>query len=207
MYQIAQRRVEVSIFRVVLLLLYGSLPFVATGCGNGDPSGQLFEHAREGNPRGVRAALKSGGKVDHDVNGATPLIAACLRAQLHPKESAEIVEILIDAGADVNREDKHGSSALSRCAIGGGIKAVRLLLDAGADVNSRSATLGTPLMGAAAEGDLEVVRLLVSQGADVEAVSSVRQTALSIAAKRGHEDVVDFLESVSSPAGPTDLGP
>ena len=49
--------------------------------------------------------------------------------------NAEIVQLLIDADADLNKTDKNGRTALFYAASGGNDDIVALLIDAGADTS------------------------------------------------------------------------
>lgn len=65
-------------------------------------------------PGCVKALLLEGDKIDkhcHDLDGTTPLILACEIEQEDIK--LEIVEMLLKAGFDIDREDKRRRSALS----------------------------------------------------------------------------------------------
>jgi ankyrin repeat protein len=100
------------------------------------------------------------------------------------KGRTETVRMLVNRGADVNRRNKYGFTALilasvtgpTISAVCGGtdlsilaserqMEMVSLLLDAGADPNASTDDGLTPLMAASGEGYLEIVRLLLQAGA------------------------------------------
>ena len=74
-----------------------------------------------------------------DVNskGITSLIGAAAGDHI------EIVQALIDAGADVNAKDHSGWTALDHAAVKGHTEIVKILLKAGADVNAKDSNGGT----------------------------------------------------------------
>src|SRR5262249_7912466 len=98
--------------------------------------------------------------------GVTPLSLAAASG------NARTVELLVNAGADVNTAGRGGETALMTAARAGRAEAVGVLLTHGANPNAREETRGqTALMWAAAEGHADIVQLLVKHGADVRAVS------------------------------------
>lgn len=78
----------------------------------------------------------------------------------------ELLEPLLDAGADPNRGELFRPLNL---AASHGAEPVRLLLKGGADLHWADADGGTALMSAAASGDEDAVRLLLDAGADPNA--------------------------------------
>ena len=110
----------------------------------------------------------------------------------------DVVE-LIAAGADVNAQDKTGTTALMFAASApGGAKTIQLLLDAGAKINTIDNNEHfTALMWAAAEGQLENVKLLLKHKADATLKDVDGDTAESFAAKAGHTAIVKILKEAA----------
>jgi ankyrin repeat protein len=107
------------------------------------------------------------------------------------------LQLLLDAGADVNRKRKDGATALLAATYKQNWEFSRALIQKGADVNARM-EVGTSLLFAAASGDLETVKLLVQKGADVNAKDNHAISPLSIAQTRNHQAVVDFLKTAGA---------
>jgi ankyrin repeat protein len=124
----------------------------------------------------------------HD--GWTPLHLACFFGQ------PELVQTLIERGADVNARSKNGAKnmPLHAAAAGRNLDAVRLLLEHGAGVNASQEGGWTALHAAAQNGDVEMVRLLIAAGADVKIRASNQQNAMDLALGKGHQAVVDLLD-------------
>jgi ankyrin repeat protein len=119
----------------------------------------------------------------------TPLHSA---TELTEDGDLEVVQKLIEYGADVDAADRQGSTPLhyvTKC----GATVHRLLLEHGADVNARRKNGFTPLHIASIFGKLEVVRLLLEQGADVKAEDGRGRTALQVAEGSGNEEVQKLL--------------
>ena len=74
----------------------------------------------------------------------------------------ECVELLIEAGADVNTTSYHNFSPLHYATLSDNVECVELLINAGANVNY-SCVLGTALEGAIGGGNADCVKLLVPQ--------------------------------------------
>jgi ankyrin repeat protein len=105
----------------------------------------------------------------------------------------EVVQLLLDRGADVNLTSTYGDTPLVEAAKQGRKEVVQLLLDRGADVNLTPKYGDTPLVGAAKQGRKEVVQLLLDRGANMNLTSTFGDTPLVEAAKQGHKGVVQLL--------------
>jgi ankyrin repeat protein len=99
---------------------------------------------------------------------------------------AQVVQLLLEKGADVNAGGEQSSTALQRASAQGHGRVVRLLLEKGADVNAKGKR-GTALQRALEQGDEQVVRLLLKKGADFN-IRMVRS-----ASSRRHPQIVQLL--------------
>ena len=111
--------------------------------------------------------------------GVAPIALASLNG------SASMLARLLAAGADANRAQPEGETAVMTAARTGRVEAVRILLDHGADVDAAEQWRGqTALMWAAAEGHTAAVRELIARGADVDARSGTRRNGAERAGGR-----------------------
>ena len=145
-------------------------------------------HVAAGYPEVLPVLLAAGAEPDaEDNDGWTPLFRAT---------AAAAVELLLEAGADVNAED-HGWTPLHSVAESGEPAAVDLLLRAGADVTARAESYGSwrPLHFAAARNeDAGVIEVLLRAGADVHAPVDFLETPLHLAAEENRNpDVIEVL--------------
>ncbi len=116
------------------------------------------------------------------------------------KLAAQLVQLLLEAGAKPNAVDRSGSTPLHVAAWEGKPRTVQVLLQAGARPQA-AAGRSTPLHKAAWSGNAEVVKLLIQAGADPNARDADGQTPLHKAAFRGHAQVVEAL--LGAKADPT----
>jgi ankyrin repeat protein len=115
-----------------------------------------------GHPEAVKVLLEAGARVNVAARNSmkvAPLHAAAASRRL------EIVQMLLQAGADPNARQQEDFTPLHEAAATGQLELARLLLDRGAVVNLRSAHGKTALGYALQHGKTEVAGLLRSHGA------------------------------------------
>jgi serine/threonine-protein phosphatase 6 regulatory ankyrin repeat subunit A len=121
-----------------------------------------------------------------------------------PWPQAEMVKLLLDAGADPELGHAYpdlGHSHMTKCtalvlAVKGrhGAAVVEMLIASGANVEARDEKGMTPLLLAAVDGDVEVIQALVEKGgAELEVEDKKRRTALSWAGWNKHNKAVKLL--------------
>ena len=100
------------------------------------------------------------------------------------------VKRLVAKGADVNRRDASGSTALLHAAMAGNQGIVKFLISKGAEINIKERSMGlSPISAAAANGHESVVKLLIEMGAtDIDG-------AISAAKQFGHEEIEALLNA------------
>lgn len=145
------------------------------------PEGQLVLAARNGDAARARELLAEGvpPNAEESKNGHRPLHQAAEAGH------APIVDLLLDAGADLDAQDGAGRTALMRAAAAAAVDAGRRLLEAGAAVNALSANGTTALaqvvnggmlrrarggmtdaVTATHDAEMEFARMLFERGAD-----------------------------------------
>jgi ankyrin repeat protein len=106
----------------------------------------------------------------------------------------QIVDALLEAGAELEARDEMGHTALIAAAERGHIAIVKRLIDAGADVNAKSNYHYTALIYAAHRGDLEMVKMLLEAGAKSKAKAKDKRTAHSAACGLHVNEIKRLLE-------------
>ena len=133
--------------------------------------------------------LKAGANPNHvNQKGLTALGPA---AQM--ENAAPLVQMLIEAGADVNRASPTGATPLLAAADAGRIENVKLLIAAGADVNARYKDGRTALNFVAGQENPELISVLLQAGADAKTADDDGVTPLMRAADKGRIENVKLL--------------
>ncbi len=155
------------------------------------PLSHLYEECMAGSIDSVKNAISFVKNINTPVkDGKTILTLACSFSR-----QKEVIEILLEHGADVNGSPDSELTPLMNAAWFGRADVVRLLLEYGADVNRITKDGFTALVAAARGGSEEVAWLLLERGADVDPQKGVESTdcALITAALLGHTKIVELL--------------
>jgi ankyrin repeat protein len=144
-----------------LLLGRGADPNVTNSAGSTALMMSVTELAK------VRLLVEGGA----DVNMATSRGRTALLLAAMSEPSADIVRVLLAAGANPKAIDAFQTTTLNAAAFGNDTETIRILLDSGVGVEGPDFAGFTPLINASSNGNLEAVRLLLAKGANVNAVS------------------------------------
>ena len=110
--------------------------------------------------------------------------------------SLEVINALIEHGADVKGKDNSGKTVLMHAAAyNRNPDVIRALVDSGADVNMRDKDSWTPLMRACGNPNPEVMEALMEKGADINAKDDFGKTVLDYARSGKRDDLVQLLET------------
>jgi ankyrin repeat protein len=133
----------------------------------------------------VKELIKRGAAVEIQfANGNTALTAAI--------DNVEMVDMLIEAGADVNKPGGEDWTPLMYAAFKGNLPVVIRLLESEASINAKNKKHGcTALAVAVSKNHREIVKELIKRGAAVEIQFTNGDTALTDAT--GNVEMVDML--------------
>ena len=108
----------------------------------------------------------------------------------------EVLQTIINYGADVNAKSKHFITALMIACHRGDTDAINVLLNAGTDPNITDAYGYTCLHNAVrACFSTQVLETIINHGADMNAIAKNHTTALMIACQKGNEVAIHVLMS------------
>jgi thiamine monophosphate kinase len=98
----------------------------------------------------------------------------------------DLMRLFAARGADINKLNANGESAIALAAWRGNLEAVKWLLDRGARINAPSRQWSA-LHYAVFAGHAEVADFLIAQGADINAQSTNGSSVLMMAVYEGHQ--------------------
>ncbi len=177
-----------------------------------NPTEEIFDACAHGNTERLRQWIEAGGDVNVSAGkGFTLMRIACLFGY------TDIIEMLINANADIECCDENGKTLLIHCCSnmsgfvklmiesdtsntpyrksGPNIESLKLLVKAGANVKVRGNDGDTPLHRACLDGFTDIVEVLIKAGADVNIIGRWETTSLHNACLRGHKEIVKILLS------------
>ena len=143
----------------------------------------FIERATAGDEADLRLYLAAG--MDPDAGEGRALSTAAANGQL------EIVEMLLEAGVDVDTGRGGVASPLFGAVMNGHLEAAALLLGAGADPNGRGGRAGTPALNLVK--DETMAKLLIDGGANVNSRDGRGRTALFEAITLGDQGLEQLL--------------
>jgi TonB family protein len=141
-----------------------------------DLSRVVVTQARKGNVAMVRFLLDQ--RVPLPKSGTMPVP---ILTEAAISEKAELVPVLLGAGADLNERDADGRTALFAACARGADAFAKALVEAGADVRPRAKDGKTALHFAALGNRPDLVDLLIQKGVDPTIADMANRTALDYA--------------------------
>ena len=143
----------------------------------------------------IHVLLKAGS----DTNIAHTFGRTCLMVAVANNCSDEVLQAIIDHGADVNATNRNNHTALMLACGKRHANAIHVLLNAGSDTNIAHKDGWTCLMVAVdSHCSYEMVQEIIDHGADVNATNRNNHTALMLACGKGHVDAIHILLKAGS---------
>lgn len=123
------------------------------------------------------------------------------------KGNIEVLQLLLDHGADLGATRTDGRTAFHDAATWGNVEAVKLMLKNGAEINAVDNERFTPLLLSTFYSRHEVSQLLLEMGADWKKPNDGGWTVLHFAAGAGFVDIVKrLIDSGADKNGTDDTG-
>ncbi|KAF8193134.1 ankyrin repeat-containing domain protein [Mycena galopus ATCC 62051] len=147
----------------------------------------LYVCCQQGYWECVPHLLANGAVINIEGEDGNPLSLAAARGPF------EIVQLLLEKGADINAIGGIYGSALGVASWRAKLEIVQLLLEKGADINLAGGEYGSALGAASYRGKLEIVQLLLEKGADINLAGGEWGSALGAASYGGKLEIVQLL--------------
>ena len=110
--------------------------------------------------------------------------------------SCDLLECLLDGGADIERREPYGDTPLVAAARNGNNECCELLINRGANIEARCSAIGdTSLIAASIRGETSTCKLLLRRGANINACNNLNRSALYHAVACDRISVVKLLLS------------
>ncbi|KAI9684613.1 MAG: hypothetical protein M1822_005701 [Bathelium mastoideum] len=108
-------------------------------------------------------------------------------------ECLQVVQTLLDSGADANTELREFGNSIHLAAFIGNLTLMQLLLQRGGILHVQGGCFGSPLLAALDRDDLDMVALLLDRGVDVRCLSSQGRSALQYAFMASNHEAARLL--------------
>ena len=155
---------------------------------------KLWQASQTGNLSEVKRLVSSRGWIDVNcVLSKSQSISSTPLYEAADGDHKDVVQVLLDAGADPDQADNHGLTPLSRCVQYGSKEVVQLLLERGADPKNATRLGRTPLHYASEKKHTNVCKALLDGGAQPNKEDNDGWTPLHQAAVYGRKEVVQLL--------------
>ncbi|MHC4082246.1 MAG: acyltransferase family protein [Planctomycetota bacterium] len=178
-----------------VVVIWAGTGNAAYGAGEGDTGRDIWTAAAYGDLEAVRGHVERGASLDDEepIYGQSPLGWAVITDQ------REVIEYLLEAGADPSARYRDRNTALHTAAFFGRAEAAARLLDAGAEVNARNVYGETPLDSLRHDqGTTEFIAGLIKVPVDFEAVVAGRKRIRAMFEDRG------AISGLANPQGASD---
>ncbi len=158
----------------------------------------IIEAIKEDNFLKVKEAIKAGADLNQMVEIAedeyTPLLFFALRSRV----SLDIVELLIDSGANIEYINDDGVGVVDEAVIFGKLETIKYLVETkGMDIKTTKRKSGlTPFMQACCYGDIEIIEYIKDRGIDIDQRDNNGMSALDYAKRLGKRKVEEYLLNI-----------
>ena len=164
-----------------------------------DNGADLYKKSKYGEIALTFAVLEGGKKIVNILLNSMKVSQVNLEKHLMlalKLENIDIMKLLIDRGANVNRRIKYEqieTTFLNEAVLSENKKSILLLLNKNADINMSNFVGETALMLALETGNIENILLLINRGADIRAINSKSDSITDIVIKKDLQKIFKTL--------------
>ncbi len=151
------------------------------------PDKKLFAAVMFGDASQIKQLVSSGANANYRENERPVLVWAA------QNQSVEVINALIESGADVNAVDAIGHTALMRAADTNQIPCAQALIQAKADVSVKAPNGNSALTMAVRNNSAEMVKLLLDSGANPNSVNVDGDSPALLAAQNDGIEIIKLL--------------
>lgn len=184
-----------AINKNIKCIVFSLVALTASSCWGAatDPNEDLKLAIRNGDVDGLAQALGNGADPNkrYPYVNSTPLIETLNNST--GEDTKQMVQMLINYGAEVNVTDPLGQTALHYAMAPFNEEALKILLDNGAFVDAQNQYGLTPLMMAVVDDNVPAVQALLEGGADIRLTNNDGRTALDMALQFNNGDIIPIL--------------
>jgi len=150
-----------------------------------------FELLKQNDYIGVKKYIRDGGNVNEESETGESVLMYALRYRC----DEDIIQLLIQSGADLRDIDNEGVSVFDMAITYDYVELVKRLVEEKIyDVNETSRKSGfTPLMCATCYGRIEILQYLLQQGANKDAIEKKGLKAVDFAKKMNKKSILELL--------------
>ena len=183
-----EKGIEMGVRYIFIIFLV--IPILLSSC-SARRNNNIFDAIKNGNISDVKSITKNNrlSLKERDINLNSPLHIAL------ENQNPEIINYLLDQGADVNHENAWSESPLYSSIRMNNIKIIKIIIKNGGNVNVKNNHGESPLHIAVRIGNIEIIDYLIAQSADPNAKDNLKFTPLQNAVARGRLDVAKYLIS------------
>jgi ankyrin repeat protein len=122
-----------------------------------------------------------------DQTGLRPIMLALL------EERIDIANILIDAGCDLNCQDRHGTCILAYAVSKSSFSVAKKIIDGKCDINLKNNDGNSAFLFACAYGNMDLIKLLIHENCDVENKNNDGYSGFLLACHHGEISVIKMF--------------
>jgi uncharacterized protein len=180
---------------VRILLSHGAAPNPESPLGDIPKTSALWQAVRNGNKETVIALLEAGEELNRLENDGHTILSKLAWERQLGKKRVEVVELLLEHGANPSFKNNWDNAPLHEAAISGDNEFADLLLKEEVEVvvDALGNRGKTPFMLAAEHGQLHMLRLLHWRGARWDATDTHHADALALASWKGQITCMVYL--------------